>query len=490
MSGFARGPRSLRSRIAIWYTLLLLVTIAVVGIVLGVEARRVVLDGARAATDRVGSDIARIASNSETIGALGDALPADRELALPGNLERWSSPSTFVEIDNRDGYPLAKSSNMGAVAFSSASAPAKKGTSYSVEQTPLGPILVRAERLSLASGAGLVVKVGVRLDLYYATLDRLRTSLAIVLVVAAVAVVIASFALASSAIKPIDELSRKIGEIGADRLDRRVAWPQRDDEVGRLARSFDAMLARLEESFARERRFISDASHELKTPLTVINANAQLLERWGDRDPAIRSESLQAIVAESSALAVMVNGMLTLAKAESGDAIPRKPVALEEIVTEAVLAARGRAASKGLTLEAENRVPGGHAVVMGEPHLLRQAVTNLVDNALKFTERGRVSVALGIAGGAATLDVSDTGIGIDEGALAHIFDRFFRADASHSRAIEGQGLGLAIVRSIVRLHGGTVEAQRQATGGSRFRITLPLAAPSSSPSHDVSRAAE
>jgi signal transduction histidine kinase len=487
---FAAGPRSLRWRIALWYTLLLLATIAVVGIVLGIEVRRIVLDGARASTDRVGSDIARVASNSETIGALGDALPADRELALPGNLERWSSPSTFVEIDNRDGYPIAKSSNLGAVTFSRESGPAAKGTRYTVEETPLGPILVRGERLVLANGAGLVVKVGVRLDLYYATLDRLRTLLAVVLVVAAIAVVIASFALASSAIKPIDELARKIGEIGADRLDRRVSWPQRDDEVGRLARSFDAMLARLEESFARERRFISDASHELKTPLTVINANAQMLERWGDRDPAVRSESLRAIVAESSSLATMVNGMLTLAKAESGDGIPRKPVALEEIATEAVRAARGRAESKGLTLEAENHFPDGHAVVLGDAHLLRQALSNLIDNAIKFTESGGVTVALDLRDGMATIAVTDSGIGIDDAALAHVFDRFFRADASHSRAIEGQGLGLAIVRSIVRLHGGTVEAQRRGAGGSRFTIALPPAAPSSSPAHDTSTAQE
>jgi signal transduction histidine kinase len=480
----AAGPRSLRWRIAVWYTVLLLATIAVVGIVLGIEARRIVLDGARASTDRVGGDIARIASSNGPIDALGEVLPIDQELALPGNLERWSSPSTFIEIDNRDGYPIAKSSNMGAVTFSRASTP-ERGKLYTVDETPLGPLLVRGERIATGKGAAMIVKVGVRLDLFYATLDRLRTLLGIVLVVAAIAVVIASFALASSAIKPIDELARKVGEIGADRLDRRVAWPERDDEVGRLARSFDAMLARLEESFARERRFISDASHEIKTPLTVINSNAQMLERWADQDPALRSESLRAIVAESASLATMVNGMLTLAKAESGDGIPREPVALEEIVTDAVRAAHGRAEAKGLALSAENRIPGSHAVVIGDANLLRQAVTNLIDNALKFTERGGVTVTLGTEGGSAAIDVADTGIGIEEAALSRVFDRFYRADESHSRLVEGQGLGLAIVRSIVRVHGGTVEAHRRAEGGSRFSIVLPLVAePSSSAAHD------
>ena len=117
---------------------------------------------------------------------------------------------------------------------------------------------------------------------------------------------------------------------------RGLALRRRRDEIGRLATSFNDLLARLAEAFARERQFISDASHELKTPLTSINANAQMLLRWGDQDPTIRRESLETIARESADLAGMVNGMLTLAKADRGDEIPKEPLSLAQIASEVV----------------------------------------------------------------------------------------------------------------------------------------------------------
>ena len=126
---------------------------------------------------------------------------------------------------------------------------------------------------------------------------------------------------------PINQLSDAMREIGSDRLDRRVcAGNAATTRSESSPQSFDDLLQRLAEAFARERQFISDASHELKTPLTSINSNAQMLLRWADRDPAIRRESLETIARESAALADMVNGMLTLAKADRGDEIPKEPV--------------------------------------------------------------------------------------------------------------------------------------------------------------------
>ena len=235
------------------------------------------------------------------------------------------------------------------------------------------------------------------------------------------------------------------------------------------------MLDRLEDGFDRERQFISDASHELKTPLTVINANAQMLQRWADRDPQIRAESLRAIGDESASLAAMVNGMLLLAKAESGDDIPREPVALQAVVAEAVRGARHRAEDKGLELSFPPPAGDGEGpIAYGDPKLLGQLFTNLIDNAIKFTETGGIEVTLGTQAGRAIVEVLDTGIGIDAESIERVFDRFFRADPSRNRAIPGTGLGLAIVRSIARVHEGSVSVTQRPAGGSAFRVSLPM----------------
>jgi signal transduction histidine kinase len=336
----------------------------------------------------------------------------------------------------------------------------------------LGDVLVRDELIHYP-GVELIVQVGESLTIYEETLQRIQLLLALVVVLAAIVVVGASFAVASSAIEPINRLIAAMKEIRAERLSPRLGWTNRGDEIGALAESFDAMLERLEAAFARERQFISDASHELKTPLTVINANAQMLERWADRDSEIRADSLRAIREESASLAAMVNGMLLLGKAESGDDVPREPVVLDAVVADAIRIARPRADDKGLKLDLRGPAQADGVVVFGNANLLRQLFTNLIDNAIKFTERGSVEVELDATDGAATVRVLDTGVGIDEEALGRVFDRFYRTDVSRNRQIPGTGLGLAIVRSIARVHDGRVEAARRPGGGTIFRVTLP-----------------
>jgi len=345
---------------------------------------------------------------------------------------------------------------------------------------------VRDERVKVGGGASpIIVKVAERLDVLNETIRRTRNLLAIVFLLAVVAVVVASLAVSSAAIRPINELTTAIGQIGSDQLNRRIGWTGRTDEVGRLAATFDAMLARLEEAFARERQFISDASHELRTPLTVIHANAQMLERWGDRDPTVRTDSLHAIIEESAGLARMVSGMLTLAKAESGDDIPREPVALADVLADALRSSSQRAADKGLTLRlAGDLAPD--ALVNGNSDLLRQLFTNLIENGIKFTEVGGVDVSASANPATVVVEVADTGVGIEDESLARVFDRFYRTDKSRNRAVEGTGLGLAIVRSIARVHNGSVDARRRRDGGTLFRVVLPrlqqaAAAPSPAP---------
>jgi signal transduction histidine kinase len=456
--------------------LLLLCVTTIVGVVLTVELRSILLDEARAKIDSVGGDIAHLVRGQSALSAIGDALPIEQELTTTGALDHWAGPTTFVEVDTATGYPEGKSTNMGSATFESPAAQSNHPV-YRTENRPgLGDVMVRQELIRYP-GVALNVQVGESLALYDETIARIRTLLLWVLLLAAIVVVAGSFAIASSAIEPIGRLGAAMGEIRSDRLSRRLGWSNRKDELGSLAQSFDAMLDRLEDGFARERRFISDASHELKTPLTVINANAQMLQRWADRDPQVRAESLRAIGDESSSLAAMVNGMLLLAKAESGDDIPREPVAMDAVVGDAARSARPRAEEKGLTLDFHPPGDGQGPMVLGDANLLRQLFTNLIDNAIKFTETGSVELTLAAENGKVVAEVLDTGVGIDPEAQERVFDRFYRADASRNRAVPGTGLGLAIVRSIARIHGGTVSVTRRAGGGSVFRIVLPTLTP-------------
>jgi signal transduction histidine kinase len=166
----------------------------------------------------------------------------------------------------------------------------------------------------------------------------------------------------------------------------------------------------------------------------------------------------------------MVNGMLTLAKADRGDEIPKEPLSLAQIASEVSQNAAPRAAEKKIALHFSH---AGTPIVYGDPSLLRQLVGNLVDNAIKFSERGSVEVNVGGNGASAWVDVTDTGPGIPEAELSNIFERFYRADKARSRDVPGTGLGLAIVRSIARVHGGEATVSNVLGGGARFRVLLP-----------------
>ena len=462
---------SLRWRIAMWYALLLIAVVAALGIAITLRFEQILRNQALERATATVADIERSAApppNSFTFADNGDAL---RVLENPDNLERWASPTTFIEVDDPHGYMLAKSFNMGAMPSFGASGVTLEHRTTTRDVTVNGrPFLVYSALLASGPRAA-IVQVGEPLDQLFRAFRQTQLSMIVILVIAALLMAILSYALASQATNPINELATAMHEIGSEGLHRRLHWNGRRDEIGNLAESFDDLLARLEEAFARERQFISDASHELKTPLTSINANAQMLARWGDRDETVRKESLQTIIDESTSLSNMVSGMLTLAKADSGDAIPKEPLSLTAVARDAVSAAAQRASEKGLTLELESS--GESPIVEGDPALLRQMARNLIDNAIKFTERGGVTVRVGGNVQSAWLEVEDTGPGIEPSELPQVFNRFYRADRSRTRAVPGTGLGLAIVRSIVRVHGGSVEADRAPSGGALFRVRLP-----------------
>ncbi|GAC1401835.1 MAG: HAMP domain-containing sensor histidine kinase [Candidatus Velthaea sp.] len=466
----------MRTRIAVWYATLIIVVIALAAIALSFAFNQILVDQARLQAEATLDEISRTIDPARIFG-FAEPQPIINTLTDPQQLEHWSGPTTYVQVDTVDGYPVGKSSNMGLLTL-----PAPRPADFQAGDT-VSRVVVLSDGTQAVAVARLLREgsrpvalalTGERLDNVRTLVKRARTILVAVTIVGALLVLGASYLIARTAIDPIERLTEAMAEIGSDRLDHRIAT-NRGDEVGKLADAFNAMLARLQEAFARERQFISDASHELKTPLTVINANAQMLKRWGNAEPAIRDESLEAIVTESRQLADMVTGMLTLAKADSGDQIPKAPVALDDLVRNVAAHAHDRAERKGIALEVHT---GPEAMtVTGDESLLRQLVTNLVDNAIKFTDSGRIDIRLTASGATVVLEVADTGVGIDAGIADRLFDRFFRSDISHSRVIEGTGLGLAIVRSIARVHGGSVSARPRTEGGSVFVAILPGASP-------------
>jgi signal transduction histidine kinase len=449
---------SLRWRIAAAYAILLIVTLAATSAVLVWRLQTILYDEARSRIDQTMNEIV---SAVQPVNPLPFGNVVDESLLQifnSNNLAVWETPTTFIQVDTVRGYPIARSPNLGSLSIPpNTSLDAKHNHVFREVELGARRFLVE-DRLLRSSSFSVVVHVAQSLNELNQTLVRAGRTVALIWIGAAILIVAFSILLASQAIGPITRLSRAMREIGSERLDLRLSGTHRHDEIGELTRSFNDLL-------------ISDASHELKTPLTSINSNAQLLLRWGDRDETIRRESLETIKYESAALADMVNGMLTLAKADRGDTIPKEPVSLSLVAQEALRNAAPRAAEKQLFLELN--APATSPLIEGDPHLMRQLVSNLIDNAIKFTTIGGVTVRIWEEEHDAWIEVVDTGPGVPEDELSHIFERFYRADKARSRDVPGTGLGLAIVRSIARVHGGEIMAQRAPSGGASFIARFP-----------------
>jgi two-component system, OmpR family, heavy metal sensor histidine kinase CusS len=278
--------------------------------------------------------------------------------------------------------------------------------------------------------------------------------------------------LARRALAPVDALRRTADAITAERLDRRLAVPNPRDELGQLAQTINAMIVRLERSFAEIRRFTADASHELRTPVAVIRAEAEVaLAHLPDPDGC--RQLLGSIVEECGRLGRLTDQLLTLARQDAGHAKRlEERIDLAEVAGEVVETLRPLADVKGLRLETEMEADVN---VAGDPNQVRQVFINLVDNAIKYTPSGGTVTARVVRRQAlVVVTVQDTGEGIAAAHLPHIFERFYRVDKARSREMGGSGLGLSIVRSIVEAHGGTVAITSQVGQGSTFTVTLPL----------------
>jgi heavy metal sensor kinase len=281
----------------------------------------------------------------------------------------------------------------------------------------------------------------------------------------------AGYLLARKSLAPIADMRAQAERISAENLHERLPVKNESDELGKLARVFNDLLARIESSFDGMRQFTADASHELRTPLAIIRGEADVALSQ-DRESAEYRETLEIIQDEARNLSSIVDDMLSLARADAGQRkLNLEELYLSDLVEECVHSARALALNKRLSLNFESY---DETSFRGDEGLLRRMVVNLLDNAIKYTpDGGSVSVKLWRENGLIRLRIADNGIGIPSEAAARVFERFYRVDKSRSRAEGGSGLGLPIVKWIAEAHHGSVRLESAPERGSSFTVSLP-----------------
>lgn len=277
--------------------------------------------------------------------------------------------------------------------------------------------------------------------------------------------------LARQILKPVETITQAAHEIEESDLSRRIDVKTKD-ELGSLALTLNQMIDRLEKAFIRQKEFTSDASHELRAPLAIIQAESTLALQK-DRDAASYRQSLETVSQEVDHMAKIIDQLLVLARSDAGkEQLIFEEVNLAEVLRDLTLDVNVLCQDKGLSLEIK---ADGEVGVQGDKVNLRRLFLNVMDNAIRYTPQGGViSVNLSQQGATALVTIADSGVGIPTEHIPNIFDRFYRVDKARSRAEGGSGLGLAICRQIAQAHGGEISVESQVGKGSTFSIKLPL----------------
>lgn len=346
---------------------------------------------------------------------------------------------------------------------------------------------VRVSILGTGPYAGGQLVLAVPLGSTTSTLDRLLTIELVVTAAALLAAVLLGWWLVRVGLRPLRSVEKTADAIAAGGLAERVPGERARTEVGRLARALNVMLERIERAFAERdateealrhseatmRRFVGDASHELRTPLAAVSAYAELFERGASSHPEDLERVIHGIRTETARMGNLVEDLLLLAHLDEGRPLDREPVELVSLAAEAVRTAVTVGPQWPVDLEAVHPVE-----VMGDRLRLRQVLDNLLANVRTHTPAGTATVVgVGHDDAHAVVTVADRGPGLSAQQVTQVFERFYRADPSRSRRYGGAGLGLSIVASIVRAHGGDVSASAGDPDGTVFTVTLPLSFP-------------
>lgn len=383
-------------------------------------------------------------------------------------LSRWRAPveeQVFELPDRRPRIPIDRTTPWDLTAFTAA---LQGETRFTFAREDGKPLRVYTVPLYLKTGKlAAIVQIAYSMEEMNRTLANLDRMLLTLIPVGLAACWVGGLLMTGRMLRPVREVTRAAGQISAQDLSQRLKVSGQD-EFSELAETFNGMLARLETSFEQQRRFTADASHELRTPLTVVQSvSGRFLAR-----PDLPEEYRKGMVRLDMAARLMsrlVQDLLLLARSDTGrQVLPLSPLPLSEVVEEAILCSQ-----EGEGAEIRNEISGSSLCVLGERSHLIRLFSNLLDNALRYTpSAGTIRVSAQAEGPCIVITVADTGIGIAAEHLPHVTERFYRTDASRTRAQGGFGLGLAICRGIVEDHGGRLSLSSELGKGTTVSITL------------------
>lgn len=471
---------SLRLRLAVWYgglTGLLILLVCAYSYAVHSRAHYDEMDASLAGSaEHVAEELAL----TSTAAARGEVLHASQ---LLGSAMRIYGRDGVLRLQTESGA-LAPGVDLRALLAATAPPPyaaiARLAPPLHGDRRPSGAfglvpgnVRWRLYALALPGESEYLVAVA-RLDMIDSAVGRFGQIMLLMAGVGAALTFFLGWLLAAHALRPVGLLTETAGAIARSReFSRRVpaeAAKPAGDELGRLAATFNDMLGSLEQAYGTQQRFVSDASHELRAPLTAIQANLELLRDRAEMPAEDRERATREAAGEAGRLARLVADLLSLARADAGMPLRREPVELDRLLMDVV--GEARHLTRGQRLEIGTLNP---CAIEGDPDRLKQLLLIVVDNGIKYTPPGgRVRLSLRREDGAAAFIVEDTGVGIPGEELPRVFERFYRADTARSRDPGGTGLGLPIARWIASQHGGTIQLESKQGSGTTATVTFPL----------------
>jgi heavy metal sensor kinase len=465
---------SIGLRLTLWYLSIFALAQLVFGIGMWLILRENMRQLSTASLAREVQDVQRFLDSQashEPVDALREALTEEYSAEADGD---------YLQIRDADGHWLYRSPLLTKQEFPPVT-PAVPGKP-SFQDIRLGDNRFRfvSEGINV-HGRSMVVQFGASIEQEITTLNHFRNSLLAFAPGLLLLAGLVGYGMSRKALSPVDQVTRTARSITAQTLNQRLQPLHTGDELQRLTDTVNEMLDRIELAFTRVTEFTADASHELRTPITLIRTEAELALRRSRGEVEYR-EALRHILLEAERTTSLIGELLALARADSGrQALDIQPIDLRESLQEIASGWRQVANVRGLQFS--ERLMETELRVLGDAAALRRVVDILLDNAFKYTPApgGTISLSSQEHHGRAVISVRDTGVGIAEKEHARIFERFYRVDRARSRELGGAGLGLAIAQWIVEQHKGTITVESTLGAGSIFRIELPLAA------KDVSR---